>query len=68
MKRDSSRPAANGDSPQSAERASLEALVEAVIGAAYEASNVLGAGFLEKVYERALVQEFSPRTSMRPAW
>jgi len=57
MKRDSSRPAGNGDSPQSAERASLEVLVEAVIGAAYEVSNVLGAGFLEKVYERALMEE-----------
>ena len=27
------------------------------MGAAYEVSNVLGAGFLEKVYERALVRE-----------
>lgn len=27
-----------------------------VVGAAYEVSNVLGAGFLEKVYERALVR------------
>jgi len=60
MKRDSSRPAANGDAPQSAERASLEALVEAVIGA-YEVSNVLGAGFLEKVYERALMEEIRLR-------
>ncbi len=30
---------------------------EKVIGAAYEVSNTLGAGFLEKVYERALAQE-----------
>jgi hypothetical protein len=31
------------------ERASLNSLAEAVIGAAYEVSNTLGAGFLEKV-------------------
>ena len=35
----------------------LDCLVERVVGAIYEVSNVLGAGFLEKVYERALVQE-----------
>ena len=43
------------------ERASLEALVEAVIGAAYEVSNILGAGFVEKVYERALLAELKLR-------
>jgi GxxExxY protein len=32
-------------------------LTEAVIGAAFEISKVLGAGFLEKVYERALMYE-----------
>ena len=32
-------------------------LTEAVIGAAFEISKVLGAGFLEKVYERALIRE-----------
>ena len=32
-----------------------------MIGAAYEVSNVLGAGFLEKVYERALVKELTSR-------
>ena len=46
---------------QSDERASLEALVEKVIGAAYEVSNVLGAGFLEKIYERALMEELNLR-------
>ena len=61
MKRDLSRVAANSASPESAERASLEALVEIVVGAAYEVSNELGAGFLEKVYERALMQELSLR-------
>ncbi len=39
----------------------LDAVVEAVIGAAYEVSNVLGAGFLEKVYERALIREMAAR-------
>ncbi len=32
-------------------------LSEAVIGSAFEVANVLGAGFLEKVYERALLRE-----------
>ena len=36
-------------------------LVERVIGAIYEVSNVLGAGFLEKVYEKALVRELALR-------
>jgi len=31
-------------------------LTERVIGAAFEVANVLGAGFLEKVYERAKVR------------
>jgi GxxExxY protein len=35
--------------------------MESVIGAAYEVSNVLGAGFLEKVYERGLVCELRLR-------
>ena len=36
-------------------------LVEAVIGAAYEVANTLGAGFLEKLYERALQSELASR-------
>ncbi len=60
MKRESDR-VANDGSPESVDRASLEALVETVIGAAYEVSNVLGAGFLEKVYERALMEELRLR-------
>lgn len=36
-----------------------DALVEAVVGGAYEVS--LGAGFIEKVYERALVRELALR-------
>jgi len=43
------------------DRAELEALVEKVIGAAYEVSNVLGAGFLEKLYETALIEELGLR-------
>ena len=36
-------------------------LTEAVIGSAFEVANVLGAGFLEKVYERALIRELALR-------
>jgi hypothetical protein len=57
----SNQPRSNGSEPESDERASLEALVETVIGAAYEVSNVLGAGFLEKIYERALIEELGLR-------
>ena len=39
----------------------LNVLTEAVIGAAYEVSNTLGAGFLEKLYERALRSELTLR-------
>jgi hypothetical protein len=34
-------------------------LTEVVIGAAFKVANVLGAGFLEKVYERALIHELA---------
>lgn len=37
--------------------ANFNYLTEKIIGCAFEVSNVLGCGFLEKVYERALVQE-----------
>ena len=43
------------------QRESLNALFEEAVGAAYEVSNTLGAGFLEKVYERALAKELSLR-------
>ncbi|QOY91136.1 GxxExxY protein [Paludibaculum fermentans] len=36
-------------------------ITEEVIGAAFEVANVLGAGFLEKVYERALLRELEFR-------
>jgi GxxExxY protein len=61
MKETSSRERGDGGGTQSAERAALEALVENVVGAAYEVSNVLGAGFLEKIYERALMEELNVR-------
>ena len=37
----------------------LNALTEQVIGCAYEVSNVLGAGFLEAVYEASLAMELA---------
>jgi GxxExxY protein len=40
---------------------SADLVLTAVVGAAYEVSNVLGAGFLEKVYEHALARELSLR-------
>jgi GxxExxY protein len=39
----------------------FDSLIENVIGAAYEVSNVLGCGFLERVYERALMSELAAR-------
>src|SRR5688572_12721320 len=39
----------------------LNSLSEQVLGAVFEVANTLGAGFLEKVYERALLQEFALR-------
>ncbi len=39
----------------------LDALTKEVIGACFEVSNKLGVGFLEKVYERALVIELGLR-------
>jgi GxxExxY protein len=35
----------------------FESLTERVLGAIFEVSNALGAGFLEKVYQRALLHE-----------
>ena len=39
----------------------LNSLSNVVIGAIFEVSNTLGAGFLEKVYERALLLELRSR-------
>ena len=55
------RPQRKEKEPDTEERAGLDALVEKVVGAAYEVSNVLGAGFLEKIYERALIEELNLR-------
>ena len=43
------------------ERRCPDSLTERVIAAILEVSNTLGAGFLEKVYERALLRELSLR-------
>jgi GxxExxY protein len=43
------------------EHGSFDALTANVLGAVFEVSNALGAGFLEKVYERALVRELGLR-------
>ena len=39
----------------------LDSLTERVLAAIFEVSNTLGAGFLEKVYERALLRELALR-------
>jgi GxxExxY protein len=39
----------------------FDSLTERVLGAVFEVSNTLGAGFLEKVYERALLAELRIR-------
>jgi GxxExxY protein len=41
--------------------ADFDSLTERVLGAAFEVANTLGAGFLEKVYERALLRELGLR-------
>jgi GxxExxY protein len=38
-----------------------DSLSETVLSAVFEVSNKLGAGFLEKVYQRALLRELSLR-------
>jgi PD-(D/E)XK nuclease superfamily len=43
------------------ERRCPDSLTERVIGAILEVSNILGAGFLEKVYECALLRELGLR-------
>lgn len=39
------------------ERPARDPLTEAIIGAAYEVANILGNGFLENVYRRAMTHE-----------
>src|ERR1017187_4204019 len=43
----------------------LDSLTERVLGAVFEVTNTLGAGFLEKVYQRALLGELGLR-GIRP--
>ena len=43
------------------ERGSYDDLTERVIAAIFEVSNTLGAGFLEKVYQRAMLHELGLR-------
>jgi len=43
------------------ERGFFDSLTERVLGAVFEVSNTLGPGFLEKVYERALLTELALR-------
>src|SRR5579863_4934991 len=43
------------------ERRCSDSLTERVLNAVFEVSNTLGAGFLEKVYERALLRELAVR-------
>ena len=40
-----------------ADKDRLDSLTERVLGAVFEVTNTLGAGFLEKVYQRALLRE-----------
>jgi GxxExxY protein len=40
----------------------LDSLVERILGAVFEVANTLGPGFLEKVYERALLRELRLRS------
>jgi len=38
-------------------KSDLDVLAERVVGAAYQVSNTLGCGLLEKIYERAMILE-----------
>ena len=40
-----------------ADKDTLDSLTERVLGAVFEVTNTLGAGFLERVYQRALLRE-----------
>ena len=47
-----------GDLPQmNTDKHGLDSVCESILGAAFRVSNALGSGFLEKVYENALVHE-----------
>ena len=44
------------------DRGYFDSMTEQVLGAVFEVSNTLGAGFLEKVYQRALLRELRLRS------
>jgi hypothetical protein len=44
----------------------FDALTERVLGAVFEVSNTLGAGFLDKVYQRALLHKLLPEPIEAP--
>ena len=48
-------------------RLDLDGITEKIIGCAQQVSNVLGCGFLEKVYENALVLELRVPNIMKRA-
>jgi GxxExxY protein len=48
-------------------RTRADEIIQGIVGAAYEVATVLGAGFLEKVYERALLRELRLRGWMADA-
>lgn len=43
------------------QRGFFDSLTERVLGVVFEVSNTLGVGFLDKVYERALLRELGLR-------
>ena len=51
----------NADERRLENQVELDQVTQTVIGAAFEVANVLGAGFLERVYERALLRELDLR-------
>ena len=53
----------NGPLMNTDERGYSGPLTERVLGAVFEVSNTLGAGFLEKAYQRALLHELRLRVS-----
>jgi GxxExxY protein len=55
------KPRYDGPLMNADERGYFDALTERLLGAVFEVSNTLGAGFLEKVYQRALLHELRLR-------
>jgi hypothetical protein len=45
---------------------SFDSLTERVLAAVFDLSNTLGAGFLEKIYQRALLKEVAETKSEGP--